>query len=73
MRLLSAIFTADGGTSRTGSEEIIYELKQQELQIKLDQHQIENVLYITKRVSAGEMCWLFFLEDIWLILSTEIE
>ena len=56
-----------------GSEEIIYELKQQELQIKLDQHQIENVLYITKRVSTGEMCWLFFLEDIWLILSTEIE
>ena len=56
-----------------GSEEIIYELKQQELQIKLDQHQIENVLYITKRVSAGEICWLFFLEDIWLILSTETE
>ena len=56
-----------------GSEEIIYELKQQELQIKLDQHQIENVLYSTKRVSAGEMCWLFFLEDIWLILATEIE
>ena len=23
--------------------------------------------------NAGEICWLFFLEDIWLILSTEIE